>query len=211
MLTALNYANICKTSYKKNRCKMKGCCKTEYMYIGNERVIMTRGTQQMEDIIQDLSFTHEYNEELGVNLHNGFSKFAYEVIDYLDSETDLNMCDGVNFTGHSAGGSILSIVSAILAKRGYNVNKITTFGEPKITDKEGAKEIMKLVKNRERYVSENDIVVQLPPQYGEHVGKEIKLTSKMTTRSKRYGIIKYYVRAHWLDNYINGLKNKYDV
>ncbi|GAB4380700.1 MAG: hypothetical protein Kow00121_37460 [Elainellaceae cyanobacterium] len=69
-------------------------------------------------------------------------------------------------TGHSLGGALATVAAASLVKRGFNIQGLYTFGQPRVGDLVFANEIGQLLKGKVfRFVNNNDIVPQIPPPY----------------------------------------------
>ncbi len=67
----------------------------------------------------------------------------------------------IHITGHSLGGAIAVIIGMYFTKEGKEIEDITTFGQPKVTNVTGARVFSELPLTR--VVNENDIVPLVPP------------------------------------------------
>jgi triacylglycerol lipase len=85
----------------------------------------------------------------------------------------------IRVTGHSLGGAIALILTNYIYKEGYKVERLVTFGQPKVTD-DKTNHRYKVAnpdyKKITRVVRENDPVPMVPARskYG-HVGPELIL------------------------------------
>ncbi|MBE9179894.1 lipase family protein [Oculatella sp. LEGE 06141] len=69
-------------------------------------------------------------------------------------------------TGHSLGGALATVAAASLVKRGFNVQGLYTFGQPRVGDLIFVREIGQLLKGKVfRFVNNNDVVPHVPPPY----------------------------------------------
>jgi triacylglycerol lipase len=117
-----------------------------------------RGTQTVGDLRLDARYTQRRDTVLEIYLHQGFADAANELLPLLlphlreDYTTIL--------TGHSLGGAVAAVVTLHLEARGFAV-KAVTFGQPKVTNKEGAR--MHANVNLTRFVNGRDLVPLVPP------------------------------------------------
>lgn len=98
--------------------------------------IAIRGTVSLADLSIDLKIRQVFDEECGCLFHAGFK----EVADVVADDVVQFLEDGakVKIAGHSLGGAVAIIVAAKLRLRGYDVEKVMTFGAPMVTDAAGA-------------------------------------------------------------------------
>jgi hypothetical protein len=141
--------------------------------------VAVRGTIDKKNLSEDLDVQVRKDEQTGIPLHAGFDATA-DVL-YADMKPHLKRDYKTYFTGHSLGGAIAVLLTMLAIQDGYDIERVVTFGQPRVTtaagiDRLGAVPIV-------RVVDENDIVPMLPPatvlhaKYGpyEHVGEEIIL------------------------------------
>ena len=112
------------------------------------------------------------------HLHRGFQAAAQSL--YSDAIGRMNKGDAVSLTGHSLGGAEAVILALYLKTEGWKVERVITFGQPKVTDADGAKEFRDLPLLRA--VNVNDPVPLVPPlefKYFKkpysHLGAEVTL------------------------------------
>jgi hypothetical protein len=118
-----------------------------------------RGTANLENVLVDLDVQLQLDKDLGIQLHQGFSAAAKAVYDnalpYLDKTKP------VQTTGHSLGGAVAVIVGMYLQRDGFQLTNVITFGQPKVTNVEGAGAFQGLPLTR--VVTPSDIVPLVPP------------------------------------------------
>ncbi|MDH5217141.1 MAG: lipase family protein [Gammaproteobacteria bacterium] len=194
------------------------------------QIISVRGTANPENVIVDAKFIFVDVESLGIKVHKGFADASNEVLaDLLKNNSTLNKNKPIIITGHSLGGAVAILVGMHLQEMGYNIETIYTYGQPKVTDRHGAKKYksMPLI----RYTNNKDIVPLVPPLSKDqeshwdiywHLGKEILLYPDTryvqlgSDASVLRGLSGYYddlfkkrdLGAHSLINYITSLETK---
>ncbi len=126
---------------------------------GNRYLISARGTATVSDVLTDLKFKLVYNQQLGMYLHQGFAAAAKTITEELKDRLPRNAI--IEATGHSLGGAVAVAIAIQLRHEGYQVSRVVTFGQPKITDFSGAQKYATI--NVIRYVAEKDIVPLIPP------------------------------------------------
>jgi hypothetical protein len=126
--------------------------KTQYLAI--------QGTRSFKSIMLDMEFTKIKDSKLGFNLHRGFDKASRELFRELMEKNLLNREYEIDLTGHSLGGAVAVITAMYLKDTGYQVNRVVTFGQPKITDRDGAEKCREL--SLLRVVNHHDEIPMLP-------------------------------------------------
>ena len=157
------------------------------------QTVTVRGTDNKPNIWQDIEIALIKDSALGVDLHRGFRDDASAV--YRDLKPHVKKGYAVRLTGHSLGAAIAMILAGYLAEDGYKVDRLVTFGQPKITDSGGANRFGIRVT---RVVHDEDVVPMVPPsgfpsairKSYEHVGPELIL---------REGRDYVYLDAHHAD------------
>jgi triacylglycerol lipase len=103
-----------------------------------EQTVAVQGTKCFKNILLDLEFSEKKDLQLGIRLHHGFDKAAAELHAELSAKGLLNKDYTTYLTGHSLGGAVALITAMYLKKDGFEIGRIVTFGQPKVTDREGA-------------------------------------------------------------------------
>jgi triacylglycerol lipase len=119
-----------------------------------------QGTKYFRNIVLDMEFSERTDSVIGARLHRGFDKTARELYRELENRKQLNPDLPVIITGHSLGGATGVICALYLAKSGYTIRKVITFGQPRITDAEGARMFDRIPLLR--VVNYGDIIPFLP-------------------------------------------------
>ena len=174
----LDYANIANASYKDNNSikqtlQQQGYQLTQYNRlpgygvtyliatdtINKRQVVAIRGTSNVENTIVDASFVMVKDEKTGIDLHQGFALSARDI--YEKIKTRLHKNYRISTTGHSLGGAVAVIIAMYLDTDGYKVDKVVTFGQPKVTNIAGSRKYghLKLY----RVVNPKDMVPLVPP------------------------------------------------
>lgn len=135
-------------------------------------ILAYRGTEkEKKDIKTDVKFLKESYK--GIRVHRGFLK-AYKSVenDINKSLNKLPVDYKIYATGHSLGGA-LACLAALFNER--KIDKITTFGQPRIGNKTAAKRLTEM--NYNRYVNHADAVPRAPRINYFH-GKDLIYISK---------------------------------
>lgn len=142
--------------------------------------VAIRGTTNLRNAIYDLRFLKAYSPLLGIYVHRGFGLMAAA----LDANIEpyLRRDYSLRISGQSLGAAEALILAMRLRARGYRVDRVLTFGQPKVTDSAGAAAYAALPLLRVADV--NDVVPLLPPArlvYRHnpyvHFGREVVLLS----------------------------------
>lgn len=140
------------------------------------QTLTVRGTANRLNLWQDLEVFLVLDSLLGHMLHKGFRDDALKVLD--DAKPHLKKDHSIRVTGHSLGGAIAMIMAVRIYREGYNVERLVTFGQPKVTDEKGNSQYLQNpdYKRITRVVREHDPIPLVPelPRYG-HVGSELIL------------------------------------
>lgn len=141
--------------------------------------ITIRGTANKKNLHEDTDFHVRDDRSIGIPVHEGFDLDAQVI--YGDVSPHLKKGYRTYITGHSLGGAVAAILGVYLMEDRHDVEKVTTFGQPRFTTAKGVDKLGALPLTR--VVDENDIIPMLPPStkldkaHGpyEHVGPEIIL------------------------------------
>lgn len=127
--------------------------------------IAVRGTNNLVNWLLDLDyvekpFTQKFAEQsLTIDLHSGFYQATVAV--WKAIQPHLNQEYQTRITGHSLGGAIAAILMMFCKDAGYFVEKCITFGQPKITNGNGAEKAAHLPLLR--VINQEDVVPLCPP------------------------------------------------
>lgn len=144
------------------------------------QTISVRGTANKPNFWQDVEARMVKDSVLGIYLHRGFRNDAMKV--HKDIKQYIKKGYSIRVTGHSLGGGVAMILAGYLHKHGYNVERLVTFGQPKVTNKGGE---TFFIDGLTRVAHDDDVVPMLPPstfqllaggRY-EHMGPELILRS----------------------------------
>lgn len=144
------------------------------------QVISVRGTSNIENAMVDILLKLRPDKKTGVQLHEGFSHAARQV--YADLKPLLEKDYTIRTTGHSLGGAVALILAMYLDVDHFNVERVTTFGQPKVTNVAGASKFDHI--SIIRVVTPFDLVPLMPPldpldiynvDVYWHAGKEVVL------------------------------------
>ena len=149
------------------------------------QIIAVRGTSNIENALVDVAFKLIPDKSTDISLHQGFARSA----DYLfETVKPVPRKDYViDTTGHSLGGATALVLAMYLDAYGYQVGKVITFGQPKVTNIMGSRKYAHL--DVTRVVMPKDMVPLVPPvdpldlmnlDIYWHQGKEIVLLKDNT-------------------------------
>ena len=124
-----------------------------------QQILSVRGTSNVENAMVDVAFQLLPNKHTGIKLHQGFAQSADYIFDKV--KTRLNKDYHINTTGHSLGGAAALILAMYLDAGGYDVGKVITFGQPKVTNMSGSRKYSHL--DVTRVVTPKDMVPLVPP------------------------------------------------
>ena len=134
-----------------------------YIYAVNDEsrqaLITVRGTSNVENAVVDAAFVLVPDKITGVDIHQGFLLSARDI--YLQLKPEVDPSYTVNTIGHSMGGAAALILAMMYDAQGYQVGKVITFGQPKVTNISGSRKFRHL--DVTRLVTPKDIVPLVPP------------------------------------------------
>ena len=122
-------------------------------------VLAVRGTSNVNNALVDLAFKLRPDPLAGIKLHSGFALAASEIYKSIEPLLDRNKT--IHTTGHSLGGAAALIIAMYLHNDDFKVGRVITFGQPKVTNIDGAEAYRAL--NVTRVVTPLDIVPLVPP------------------------------------------------
>lgn len=121
--------------------------------------ITVRGTVNVKNTLVNLDLQLLPNADIGIQLHSGFAETAKDI--FLKIKPELKKDFNIKITGHSLGGAVASVLAMYLDLDEFPVERVITFGQPKVTNFTGAQKFAHL--NILRVVSARDFVPLLPP------------------------------------------------
>jgi hypothetical protein len=124
-----------------------------------QQILAVRGTSNVENALVDVAFQLLPNEHTGIKLHQGFALSADYIYEKVKSR--LNRHYRINTTGHSLGGAAALALAMYLDADGYEVGRVITFGQPKVTNMSGSRRYAHL--DVTRVVTPKDLVPLMPP------------------------------------------------
>lgn len=143
------------------------------------QTISIRGTSNKKNMLVDAESIKILDPILGIHLHKGFQKASNElwntIVPFLRRDYEMQL------TGHSLGGAMATILMMQMMETGYTVRRVITFGQPKVTNREGGEKFDNPAYLR--IINNGDLVAQVPPSDlvfdlsgpFEHFGPEIIL------------------------------------
>lgn len=190
--------------------------------------ISIRGTANFENAVVDGEYLKVKDSKLDIYLHDGFKKSTDELYASLKPILEpFKESYKVNITGHSLGGAMAAILMMYMEKDNYKVDRIITFGQPKVTNENGVKKYQNT--SLLRIVDEKDIVPLVPPltivsalhgQY-RHFGTEVILLNneffvfleepkaeETKVTSFWDNILNESLKDHFIKNYLKHIKTK---
>lgn len=176
----------------------------------NRYAIIFRGSETLLDFADDFEFSL-----VDFELIPNEGKVEYGFKTYYESLTFTNPKDGSSMTlneyvetlpkdasfviaGHSLGGSLATLHSFVLAKKGFSVETYT-FASPMVGDQSFIKAYNSLIPNSYRIVNKPDVVPHLP---GTLLGYE-HVNTLFEVNSLEYAELEHSITAfHSLSTYI---------
>lgn len=190
------------------------------------QLIAVRGTSNVENVVVNSAFILVPDQITGIDIHQGFLLSAKDI--YQKLLPDLKPTYKITAIGHSLGGAATLIVAMMLDAKGYSVDEVITFGQPKVTNISGSKKFSHL--NLKRLVMPKDIVPLVPPvdpmdmmklSIFWHQGKEVVLldnnqyavTEGINSMMRALDFLndvpgEQHINNHFMTSYIQNIKLK---
>jgi hypothetical protein len=159
-----------------------------------KQLIGIRGTVTPMNWTKNLQGGLEWDDELCCFLHRGFRSVASAILDDLLLEKSISFlhpsAPAITLVGHSQGGAAAVIVAMKLAARGANIEKVVTFGAPKVTDVAGSLSLWARSISVLRVTLDRDLVPLSPLTLTEkgyaHFGDELRISCGGKHRMRYY-------------------------
>lgn len=142
---------------------------THRHYIGIE------GTQDFRQLLTDAEAVPREDHTLTIRVHPGFAAVARAVDEDLKAKRLLKPGYTVGLTGHSLGGAAALLLAMRLEQAGSTVERLVTFGQPKVTDTAGVSAFNRLMQKTTRVVGCDDVVPFVPSLGYAHGGSVLLL------------------------------------
>ena len=197
-----HYSNLCKFSYKTQKPDIKWG--KSNIAVLRRNILCIRGTNTLWDIISDANIIKTDSSCKQIKFHSGFYKSAKQLADIVHMNKLFKKNINYDICGHSAGGAIGIIAAYELMLLGYDINKVVSFGSPKVTDTNGCQKLGRII-DYTRIICEDDVFAEAPPDiFGnkfEHFGNTIKLESEYNS----------LLQIHSMQNYGDLLNRVCDI
>ena len=143
-----------------------------------------RGSElKMEDWLANFKAVTDPGPFTGTRVHEGFQDALFPVIMQLSYLLKQYQRAGTQVwvTGHSLGGALATLLSAMMLEHGLPLTGLYTYASPRVGNKKFEREMNKATANTRvlnaRVVNEHDVVPHIPPEpWFSHAGRRILLT-----------------------------------
>lgn len=190
-----------------------------------QQIVTIRGTDNLQNALQDAEYLRAEDSALGIAVHRGFDSDTRII--WADLEPRLKRDYDTYLTGHSLGAAVSTLLMMYLQKDGYRVTGSVNFGQPKLTNNAGASAFDALPLTR--VVDGKDVVPLLPAdtpldsEGGEytHLGREVILLDgpyyvfldrpqvlRVSQGSFWHDLGEESVDAHMVSNYLKRIAEK---
>ena len=188
--------------------------------------VVARGTSNLANVKLDVDYNKVVDSRLQIPVHKGFADAALQV--YQFAKPLLKPGYEIRVTGHSLGGAAAAIVLMLLKEDGVTLGPAMTFGQPKVTNRQGVAKYRSLPLLR--FVNDKDPMPLLPPldlfsllDEGpfKHVGPEVVLKDGPNyayfaePQAERFSVTSFWNTLgnqqppdHSIANYIQSLQAK---
>ncbi|MDA0713526.1 MAG: lipase family protein, partial [bacterium] len=168
--------------------------------------IVFLGSQSAENWQFDFKTALVSDANLNMSFHTGFYGAATSI--YEDLKSFIGPVSGaknIHLTGHSLGAAVANISSLLLANDGYTISSLVTFGQPQVTNADGA-----AVYNTKfaakipllRVINEDDIVPFVTGYTGkdyEHFGPSMRMEKAAAEKKGTFAVLEQPdgMRINW--------------
>jgi len=133
------------------------------VHANDAQYIIVRGTSNFANVKSDILAAPVYDALSQIWLHKGFRDAALRVFQNLENAYPrIQPAKKTIVIGHSLGGAIANILGIYLYQNNFCLDRIITFGQPKITNKKGLDSYANLPLIR--VVGAGDVITCVPPQ-----------------------------------------------
>ena len=184
------------------------------------QTISVRGTAEKPNVWEDLEIALIPDSILGVPVHRGFQADAVAI--YEDVVPYVRKDWPIRLTGHSLGGAVAALLAAYFEKQGYTVERVVTFGQPKVTTT--LPERFDLPATI-RVVNDLDVVPMVPPYTRvrpyEHFAPEVILregpeyvyldahdSDRLSIGEFWRNLTDFSAKDHHMDGYLSNIQGK---
>jgi predicted lipase len=167
--------------------------------------VSIRGTANFRNVLLDAHYTKDKDKKARIFVHSGFRRAATELYEHIKDKLDPKA--PVRLTGHSLGGAIAVVLAMYLKRDGVPIERVVTFGQPKVTNHKGCWKYKRLPLLR--VIHDKDPVPLFPPvtivttRHGiyEHLGAELVLrdNGKKPLYFDRHGAEERSVMSFWIN------------
>jgi hypothetical protein len=129
--------------------------------LAHRQIVSIRGTETryVKSVLTDAQYTKQFDPKLGIYVHTGFHKAVRELYDSLSPKLDTGYSTLI--TGHSLGGALAVLLTYYLTVDGYPLERTVTFGQPKVTNRQGIEKFKNV--RLLRVINSKDPVAYVPP------------------------------------------------
>lgn len=184
------------------------------------QTLTVRGTDARPNVWQDVETALVPDSLLGIPLDRGFKKDATAIFE--DATPYLRKDLRLRLTGHSLGGAVAAILAQYYAREGYRVERLVTFGQPRITTEPPPKGVLSV---STRVVNDLDVVPMVPPytairpyqQFGaevillagpDYVFLDAHDADRLSVGDFWRNLTDFSARDHHIDRYVANIKGK---
>ncbi|MEM8778388.1 MAG: lipase family protein [Cyanobacteria bacterium P01_G01_bin.49] len=143
----------------------------------NLSLIVFRGSESIQDWMANFTIVTDAGPFQGTRIHEGFQDALFPVV--MDLTEEIIKHGGGNqplwITGHSLGGALATILTAMYLERDRKVECLYTFGSPRVGNESFRTNFnQRFYDHTYRVVNGNDLVPHVPPEpLFSHVGQPI--------------------------------------
>lgn len=187
------------------------------------QTLSVRGTAAKPNVWEDVETALVPDSLLGIPLHRGFQRDAKAIFD--DARPHLRKDLRLRLTGHSLGGAVAAILAEYYAKEGYRVERLVTFGQPRVATKATVEDLDELLAVTTRVVNDLDVVPMIPPYTDirpyQHFSSEVILLAgpdyvfldnhdadRLSIGDFWRNITDFSAKEHHMDGYLANVREK---